>query len=312
VSATIRVDDEVAPRADSLDLAGAAWALLFAALWGGLATSAKLSLQFVPRLGLAGVRFGLGFLALALWALATRQPLWLSAREWRAVLPLSVLFVLQIVSFSFGVDYGTASHTVVLINVHPLFVALLAHWLLHDDRLHPRKLVGLVAAFAGVVSLFAEQWIATAPGLLLGDALGLLSALLLSLVLVKTKLLTRTMTPLKLLVGQYVVGVPAYFALGALFDPPGHWRLEAGALAPLLYQGVIVSGLCFIGWTQLLQRYPASKLTAISFVTPLCGAVIAHWVLNEPLTIGLALGGMLVALGVLMANQPENGKNHSG
>lgn len=306
-AATELTADHAPPRADDIDLGAAGGALLFSALWGGLSSTVKVALDYFPRLGLAGARFGLGLLAIALWAAATRQSLRLTRHEWRAVLPLALLFIAQIAAFNVGIDKGSASHAVVLVNTHPLFVALLAHYFIGNDRLDVRKLCGLVAAFAGIIVMFSEQFIHAKHASMVGDAIGLLSGFLLGAILVKTKLLTQSISPLKVLVGQYVVGVPTFLLLSALVESPAQWHPAAAAVLPLLYQGVIISGLCFVGMTRLLQRYPASKITAFSFTTPVFGAFISHAALGDPLTKGLLFGVALVALGIFIANRQPNG-----
>lgn len=277
--------------------------MLLSALWGGLSSTVKIALDYAPRMGLAGLRFGLGLAAIVLWAALTRQSLRLTRSEWRAVSPLALLFFAQITAFNVGIDFGSASHAVVLVNTNPIFVALLAHGCIANDRLEGRKVLGLLAAFGGILALFAEQLFDARASTLLGDTIGLLSGFLLGAVLVKTKLLTQRISPLKVLVGQYLLGVPAFFLASAFLEPPADWQLGAAAVLPLLYQGVVISGLCFVGMTHLLQRYPASKISAFSFTTPIFGALISHLLLGDPLTRGLLAGAALVAIGVYLANR---------
>jgi drug/metabolite transporter (DMT)-like permease len=59
-----------------------------------------------------------------------------------------------------GEDRVTSSLAAILISSMPLVVALLAVWLLPDDRPAGLRLVGLVIGFGGVVALLGV-WLST-------------------------------------------------------------------------------------------------------------------------------------------------------
>ncbi|MFD0386650.1 hypothetical protein ACFQ4K_00665 [Tistrella bauzanensis] len=50
------------------------------------------------------------------------------------------------------------------------------------------------------------------------------------------------------------------------------------------FQIVIVASLSYLGWFVLISRYPASRLSAFSFLTPLFGVAAAALILGDTLT----------------------------
>ena len=50
----------------------------------------------------------------------------------------------------------------------------------------------------------------------------------------------------------------------------------------------------------LLRRYPAGRLAAVAFLTPLFGISIATLTVGEPFTMPLAVGSVLVGLGIYL------------
>jgi drug/metabolite transporter (DMT)-like permease len=78
----------------------------------------------------------------------------------------------------------------------------------------------------------------------------------------------------------------------------------AVALGSMVYQTVVV-GTTFSIWFALIVKYSASRLSAFTFLTPLCGVAAGHLVLGEPLTPAFALAVALVAVGLILVNRPR-------
>ena len=70
--------------------------------------------------------------------------------EWRLLISLGVLFVIQMGTLNIGFDLTKGSIAAILISTNPLFAAFAAHFIIVDDRLSFRKAVGLMIAFGGV------------------------------------------------------------------------------------------------------------------------------------------------------------------
>jgi drug/metabolite transporter (DMT)-like permease len=96
----------------------------------------------------------------------------------------------------------------------------------------------------------------------------------------------------------------APFAALAFGEPvPAH--LSAGTIAALLWQGVVVVGLSYVGWFWLLGRHPAPELAAFTFVTPLVGVFAGWLVFGEAVTPAFAVAIALVVAGVALVNWPR-------
>lgn len=276
-------------------------ALLLAALWGGTATAIKVGLRDLPALGLAGLRFSIGALLVFLWARAQRVPLRLLPGEARPILLLSFVFAAQIATFNWGTGLTQAGRSTLILNSYPLWVLLLAHLFVPGDRLSAAKSAGAVCAFLGLAIVFSES-VGANTGSLAGDLMVLLSALLLAAQVVMVNRMVRAIDPNRLLLWQMLFSLPIYF-LGSALMGEGAYRLSLPGLLALLYQGVMVAGVCFIVWTTLLKSYSPSRLSVILFTTPLFGILLSRLVLGEPVSPHLAAGGLLVALGIALAQR---------
>lgn len=289
-------------RNDKLTFPAGSLALLTAVLWGGNTVAIKVALAGIPPLALAGFRFLLGSLVVLVWALLLRVPLFLKRGEHLKLLALGALFTVQLYFLNAGTDRTLAGHAVVFISTHPFFTALFAHFFVAGDQLNRPKLLGMALSFAGVVLIFAESFATGTLRHVPGDAMILISSVLLGARLVTIKKLTQDIHPGKLLLWQSLVGIPFFFLLSLLFERTLVSRIDWSVAGGMLYQGLVVAGFCFIANASLLKRFRASGITAFAFFTPVFGVLISNLVLGEPLSAVLVLSVLLVGLGITIVN----------
>lgn len=289
-------------RNDHLNTKAALLNILTAILWGGNSVSIKLALAGIPPLCLAGIRFLLGGLVVLIWAKTLGLSLRLHPNERKGIAGLVLIFLTQIYLLNAGTQYTLASRSTIFISAYPFFTALFAHFFIPGDRISSGKIIGMILAFAGVLSVFAESIVLSNFQYLLGDILVLSSGMLLGARQVYLKRLTQNMHPGKVLIWQAAPSLPIFFALSALFETaPTH--LDMRILGGVLYQGLVVAGFCFILLTSLLQRYSASKLAVFGFITPVIGVVISNLLLGDPISLGIILSLALVGAGITIVNR---------
>jgi drug/metabolite transporter (DMT)-like permease len=80
------------------------------------------------------------------------------------------------------------------------------------------------------------------------------------------------------------------------------FQISLSSSIALLYQGGVIAGYCFLAWTAILERYSASKLVVLFFVTPLSGVLFSYLFLGDELTVSLLVGAVLVAAGIYLVN----------
>ncbi len=278
------------------------WALLASLLWSGNSVSIKVALAGVPPLALAGVRFTLGLVVVFLWVMVARISLRMSKLEWRLLVQLTLIFFFQILFLNFGTDGSTGSRSSILISCHPFFTALFAHLFIPGDRFSVRKLLGMTLAFGGICAIFWEGLFLEGRTLLVGDLLVFASSLLLGARQVYVKHLTVNLHPGKILFWQAVLSIPVFFLLSAIFEPIDGLKLTTEIVLAILYQGLVIAGLCFIIWTILIRDFQASRLGVFSFTIPPFGVLLSHLILKEALTPGIWVSMLLVGAGVAIVN----------
>ncbi|HMY98565.1 MAG TPA: DMT family transporter [Burkholderiaceae bacterium] len=279
--------------------------LLCCALWGLNQVAIKAVLPEVPSLVQFTLRSVLAF-ALVLGWMHWRGIRWRDHRHtlWPGLLA-GLFFAIEFAMVFVGLQHTTAARSVVFINTSPFIVALVLAALLPAERLRPLQVSGLVLAFASIAWAFGDGLLR--PGgerSWLGDLLVLGAALLWGLTTVTIRLSSLRSAPFELTLA-YQLGMAALLApLGAVLAGqtlPSSWSLLA--LGSLFYQAVIVTFASYLLWFWLLTRYPATKVQAFVFLSPLFGTLFAHGLLDEPLTTSLMGGLAGVALGLALLNR---------
>lgn len=285
-------------------------------LWGLNQVAAKVAIAEMPPLHQAGLR-SIGA-ALLVWAWSRWRGIALFERD--GTLPggllAGALFAAEFACIFIGLQYTTASRMVVFLYTSPFVVALGMPLISRAERLSVTQVIGLLIAFAGAASAFAEGFTQPAAGdrQWIGDTLAAAAAVLwgaTTLAIRATKL--STASPEKTLLYQLglsgVVLTAAALAIGAPL-PKGWAGLSTLTLASLAFQTIVVAFASFLLWFWLMRRYPATRMASFTLLTPVFGLVFGALLLNEPITTRLLLALLAVSAGIVLVNR--SGAKRSG
>ncbi|MCO7554194.1 DMT family transporter [Metapseudomonas otitidis] len=283
--------------------------LLLCIVWGFQQVSIKLVEQDVAPVLQLAIRSGIAALVLG------TITLW---REGRGAfgdgtllpgLGVGLLFTLEFFFISEGLVRTSASHIAVFLYTAPIFAALGLHLILPEERLSPVQWLGVLVAFGGIALAFLGKP-GNAAGSLLGDALGICAAIAwgATTVLIRGSSLSEA-APVKTLFYQLGVAGVVLLAVAAATGRLGLVPSDR-ALLSLGFQVVVVALISYLGWFWLLRRYLASRLSMLSFMTPLFGVGFGVLVLGEPLDSSFIFGGLLVLGGLLLVTGAELLRDH--
>jgi drug/metabolite transporter (DMT)-like permease len=200
-----------------------------------------------------------------------------------------------------GTRYTTSGIAALVVALSPGMTLVLAA-ILGLDRIRTRHVVGLAVAFVGVAVVVA---LGTGEGLSLGSAKGpmivLGAPISFALYNVVLKPLLGRYDLLALTAATSLVGIVGLlpFVRGSTIDAVADGTGTEGLL--LLYLGVLATLLGYIGWNYGLRGLgPTRAVTYTYAISPLAVAIGAV-VLDEPVTVWLALGAALVVGGIATA-----------
>lgn len=249
--------------------------------------------------------------AVLVWAWAQ----WRGIRLWDADgtlwpgIATGVLFAGEFGLIFTALQFTDASRGVIFLYTAPFFVALGALLWLPNENMRKAQWLGMALAFAGVLLLFGENLVRPAGQAWIGDLMMLAGALFwaATTLTVKATVLARS-APEKTLLYQLGVSALVLPLLSLAFGEAGVFAPSARVWASLAYQIVVVASGAYLAWFWLIRRYPATRISSFSFLTPVMGVLAGVVLLGEPLTPLIVLALVLVGAGIWVANRPATAK----
>ena len=293
-------------------------ALFCAVLWGSAFPVLKVSyaeLGIAPDdryaiIVLAGIRFFLAALIIfALVILGIRQ----SPKVKRRMLPQLLLLGLLQISLQYFFFYNGLAHTsgmkgAILSSVGIFIVVVLAHFVYINDRLDWRKILGLIAGFAGIVLINAGKQF-TFDFTWQGEGFMILSGFVSALGTILAKRISKEVHPFVLTAWQMLLGSLLLIAVGLPGLKPQAMVFTNKAWVLLIYSAFL-SATAFSLWYAILKYNKAGEISVYKFMTPVSGAILsAMFIPGERLTLNMLMALVLVALGVIIVNYQRKWSN---
>lgn len=270
-------------------------------LFGGNAVAIKMSLTGLGVFTCAGLRFAVAAVIIIVWAKIQKMPLAINRKQIRQTMILGAIFVVQLSLFYSGLGRTTASHGVLIANMLPFFVLILAHFFIPEDRITLKKGVGMALGFIGVVVLFFDSP-DMAYDVKTGDLLILAAVVCWSISAVRVKQINSDYNFIQITLYPMMFAVPFFFIAGFLWDEQMIRTINAMVINSMLYQTFVTASFGFLVWNSLLQRYGATAMHSFVFILPLAGVFFGVLLLNEPITPYLAVSIFFIVTGVLVVN----------
>jgi drug/metabolite transporter (DMT)-like permease len=283
---------------------------LLTLIWGTTWAAIRVSLEGFPPFTGVAVRFAVAALVLLGWMRATGVGFARTTNERRIWITNTVL------SFcgSYGVVYWCEQYVpsglaAILFATFPLFVALLAHFVLPGDRLTRAKATGIVLGFAGVAVIFSEDFARLGgPGVARASLVMLLSPIVSAVASVCAKrwgagVHPFSMTGVPMAWSALVMGV-----LAVALEGRKSIVIAPRPVAALLYLAIPGSAVTFSLYYWLMAHMPATRLSLIAYTIPVVAVLVGVAFMNEPITARTIAGGILVVAGVAVAARPPRAR----
>jgi drug/metabolite transporter (DMT)-like permease len=271
-------------------------------VWSSTWLAIKLGLRDLPPVSYAAIRFVIAAVALVLVSLGRVSLLPERAADYAVLAFTGVLmFTVNYGLLFWGELYVSSGLAAVLQATIPISGMIFAHWILPNEPLQMRKLLGAVLALAGVAVICARlldfngmKAFLSGLGIVLGAAGAAFSNVLL-------KKRAIRIAPAMLAAWQMFFGIIPMLLIGLKFEGNPfrfHWTTQS--ILCLLYLAIIGSSLTFLLLYWLMPRMSVTNLQTISLVTP-PGAVALGWLFGgETLSLWALLGAAFVLVGVWM------------
>jgi drug/metabolite transporter (DMT)-like permease len=213
---------------------------------------------------------------------------------------------LPFILFTLSYQYASAGFMGLLAALIPLATAVFAHFLLPDDPLYSGKVLGLAIALVGVafLTLTGDSGLEEGGRPLLALALGASAVVSIGIANIYAKKRSASYDPVEVTGMQFAIGAAILIPLAALVEG---WPSEITVVGwlLLLYLGLVGSVLPFLVYYWVLKHVSVTRAQLIAYLVPLVALTSGIIVLDERLEIGIAVGGGLILLGVIITGAAE-------
>jgi drug/metabolite transporter (DMT)-like permease len=281
-------------------------ATLLCCSWGFNQVAIKLVLPEIPPLMQASIRSAVAALVVWVWTWLRGMPILIADGTLLPGLGTGIVFAIEFLLIYEGLGFTAASRASVFLYTAPFFVVLGARWLLPAERFDAWQWLGLALSFLGLVIALGVPTPGADKREFLGDVMLLAAGAGwgATTLIVKASRLAHAPSE-KVLLYQLVVSAPMLAVCSIMFGE----RLLAApslfAVSLLVYQSIWVVAFTFAAWVALIQRYSASRLSVLTFLSPMFGVLAGHAILGEPLTPAFAAAAALVLAGLIIVNRPR-------
>ncbi len=271
-------------------------------IWSSSFLWIKIAVQEIGPITLVAYRvlFGLLF---GLIVVFIQRPQWpRTFKEWFPILLLGITNVaIPFFLISWGEQVIDSAVAAILDSTVPLFTIVIAHFILHDDKMTFPKVFGLLLGFAGVVILMSKD-VGTSAGPLLGQGAVVLACAFYAGSVVYARKYTQETPGIFRSVGP-LISSTAVMWMGTFFieSPVKVPQLPITWIA-LLWLGILGSGVAFIMNYYLIHEIGPTRTTMVTYIFPLGGVILGVLFLHEQLTWQLLTGAILIIVSLAVAN----------
>ncbi|MEM9360402.1 MAG: DMT family transporter [Pseudomonadota bacterium] len=274
--------------------------LLLSFLWGGSFTLVDVAVESVPPATIVLCRLTIGACLLALLALSLGYRFPNSPSLWGALLIQGVLqSALPFTLISWGQKHIDSGMAGLLNTTPPLFVFLIGLFMLKDRKVEPRRALGVLVGFAGVLIILGPAAMAQDHNSVLGQ----LAVTAASLSYAVAALYARRfadLPPILTAACSMAFAAVLMLPIAMTFDAPLEIAPTKQAIYSILALGVFSTAVAMVIYFRLVRTLGALGVTTGSYLRAGFSVLLGVVFLGEVLTLSLVAGLLTILFGVAL------------
>ena len=290
------------------------WLLLAALViaWGSSFAMTKVAVTHLDASWVMALRLAVASVVLVPYAYANGLPLVRADTPWRKFTWLGFIgHALPFFLITWGMHYVSSGVAGLLMGAIPLFIIVLAHFTLPDERLTWAKAAGFVLGFAGIIVLIGPEKLLTAG--FSGDELAGELAVLGGCICYATHAITAKRmgleNPVKQTAAVCTTGALMGLGFAAIASPGGLVGVPTSGFLAVAGLGILPTALASLILYKLLSRSGPTFVAYSNYLVPLYAVLAGALVLGEQLSwnifaaLALILSGIAISRMTLFAKE---------
>jgi len=264
-----------------------------AALWGGSFLFIRIaSPVFGPFLTIEG-RVTIAAIALLIYVSMSKQS-FNFRKKWKQYLIIGALnAAIPFTLIATSALYLTASMSSILNSLTPLFTALVV-WGWMQEKLSPRKWLGIGVGVVGVVFLVGWSSITFTSNVIVAIGLAVLSTISYAFAGVYAKKTFVGDTPLSLATGQQIGASILLIPFTFINLPNLTNRVPLVPGIAVVCLALLCTAFAYLLYFYLIDRVGPTKTLSVTFLIPVFGMIWGILILNEEITVGMLVGFIII------------------
>lgn len=292
---------------DSLSALGAVvlWGLAFPLIQIGLEDFSPILLGFIRFVLASALLIGAVLIRYSFEEISSTV-----MKEWRPLLALGILYVtIPNIAQNVGLEHGTSSIASVIQSSGPVMTLVFAVILLKEG-LGRMKALGTLIAMSGTILLVASDGISLHNEDFVGNVLIFISAISYGLAWVSAKRMMERSPPMLVISLGLVFGT---ILLGVMVPLEGGSKsvYTADSVLNLVVLGLLCAGVSSVLYLRSLEREEVSRMAFLIYLMPVFASLFAWILRNESVEAWTVLCGVIIAIGIVVANRQVLSKNSS-
>ena len=270
-------------------------------LWGGSFFFVGVVVEELPPLSIITLRVGIAALALYLFMRITGKALPGGRDVWQAFFGMG--FLNNVVPFFLIVwaQHQIASGLASIFNATmPLFTVVVAHFLTHDEKLTPLRIIGVLLGIAGVTSMIGPDLLLSSDNNVVAQIAILVAAFSYALASIYgRRFKAMGVTPIATATGQVCASTLMLIPLTLFVETP--WTLPVPGMASwaaIIGLAIFSTAIAYILYFRILSSSGATNLSLVTFLIPVSAIILGTLFLNETLQVKHFIGMALIGAGL--------------
>ena len=278
---------------------------LLCIIWGTTWLALKISLNYIPPIFGLGLRFTIS--SIILWPILLRKKPKInrSSTAIKVYLSFSLLSFVAAYSLTYwGAQFIYSSLASIIWALLPIFVSIIAHFMLPSEPLTLRRFGGGLFGLAGVAFILSSN-----GGQKEVQMIGVL-AIFLAVVLasgpnVYLKKHYKIVNPLHVNVIAQTIAAIVLIPLSFLLEKPMATIWNSTSIITLVYLAIFGTVITWTIYFWLYNHISVNQISTLGLVPPVFASIIGWIFLGETYDYELFIGGGLVLLGVYLIHSRQ-------
>jgi drug/metabolite transporter (DMT)-like permease len=278
-----------------------AWGLLalLAVLWGASFLSIRIALDEIPPLTAVAHRVGWASLVLWIYVFLRRLRLPRERDVWIGFAGMGLLNnVIPFSLMAWGQLYIPSGLTSIFNAATAIFGVLVAAMLLSDERLSPRKAIGVAVGFAGVVTAIGFESLRDFDITSLAQLAILAGTLSYAFAGVWARKRLAGLAPQVAAAGMLTASTLIMVPLAWYMDGPIRLDLQPRTILAIVYYALGATALAYLLYYRVLALAGAGNLMLVTLMVAPIAIILGAVVLGETLSPNAYKGFALLVLGL--------------